>query len=398
MTPQFYTEFRHTLGGRGGTDAEWLSNDICDADLSGEQETGLSEAAASPEAAERERLMTALEEEAQEEEREARETEAQILAFADCASPVGTASPAPALAEAASPGIVLASLKVQLDGVGAEFVTQYAYSPEDEAAAQEMLAQLRSLLGGDPGAKAASVGDGGARDGGRGGAAGAHAAAEELLQTQPARVRRSMAASLSRDATGEQVVEWLRRRAATELQLAYRCHRSRQMLATCQARRQGNTVVDFDRMARRLIEDLEAEDGTEYLADSIAHAVSVLTQLPEELALLVRHVGRECPAPLAATIRLLAATTIRLRARTLALRVLVQEMRLLVRICVDTQRRRRQKLRGSLGSVDSLCSGRCGWGRHARMLAHSRTRIRACMCTLTRRRIRAGARTRTHTH
>jgi hypothetical protein len=359
-TPQFYTEFRHTLGGLGGTNAEWLSIDMGDADLSGEQETGLSEAAASPEAAERERLMTALEEEAQEEEREARETEAQVLAFADSASPLGTASPAPALAESASPGIALASLKLELDGVGAEFVTQYAYSPEDEAAAQEVLARLHSLLGGDPGAKARSDGDGGARDGGRGSAAGAHAAAEELLQTQPARVHRAMAASLLRDATGEQVVEWLRGRAATVLQLAYRCHRSRHMLATCEARRQGNTVIDFDRMARRLMEDLEAEEGTEYLADSIAHAVSVLTQLPEELALQVRHVVRESPAPLAATIRLLAATTIRLCARTLALRVFVPGEAMLVRIRVDTQRRRRQKLRGSLGSVDSLSSGRCG--------------------------------------
>jgi hypothetical protein len=375
-TPQFYTEFRHTLGGHGGTDAEWLSIDVGDAELSGEHETGLLEAAASPEAAERERLMTALEEEAQEEEREARETEAQILAFADSASPVGTASLAPALAESAS-----------LDGVGTELVAQYAYSTEDEKAAQEVLAQLHSLLGGDPEATTASDGEGGARNGGRGGAAGAHAAAEELFRTQPACVRRAMEASLSRDDTGEQVVEWLRGHAATVLQLAYRCHRSRHLLATFQARRWGNTVIDFDRMARRLIEDLEAEDGTEYLADSVSHAVSVLSQLPEELALQVRRVVRESPAPLAATFRLLAATTIRLRGQALALRVLCLAMRLQARVCVDTQRLRRQKLRGFPRLRGFQGAAACSHARtlsythmHMHMHRHTHTQTHTRVC------------------
>ena len=520
-TPNFYTEFRHTLGARGGTEAEaepvpvqvqtaedgsagggtpgrgelehtGLSIDVGDADLSGEQGTGHSQEAASPEAAERERLMTALEHEALEEEREARETEAQILAFADSASPASTAPPAaPAFAEASVPGTTTMLSSFLLRGVGAvetvaawlpadgcdpaallagpgasaadesladasviedeilqaamrwvsvgmasvgvagpraqrpstrhsqdpqpgvtqrlvdvpadgeqeedarapEFVTQYAYSPEDEAAAQEVLEQLHHLLASPPGAEAAAL-DGADRsqeEGGAGRATGgvadtrastAHAAAEGLLQEQPARVRHAVAASLSRDGTGVQVVEWLRGRAAVVLQLAYRCHRSRRMLATHAARRHGNAEIDFDRMARRLIEDLETEDATEELADMISHAVSVLAQLPDELAQQVRRVVRESPAPLAATIRSRAAIAVRSRApRLLQCLFLSPATRLCcARSCVHTRRMCRHKL----GGLPQWAAVEAGVLTAARARALARTQLRVVVPQGTR--------------
>jgi len=73
-----------------------------------------------------------------------------------------------------------------------------------------------------------------------------------------------------------------------ELQLAIRCHRSRRVLAACAARRAGNEQVDFARMARRLLDELEAEQEEGDLFDFIGYAVGVLGQLPEEFAAQVR--------------------------------------------------------------------------------------------------------------
>ena len=177
------------------------------------------------------------------------------------------------------------------------FLTQYAYSGEEESAAQQVADDLETLLA-DSRAEGSST-------------AGGSTAAEELLLTQTVRVRHAVAASIAGGSTGVQVMEWMRGRSALVLQLAYRCHRSRRMVNVHASRRRDNAEVDYERMARRLIEDLQSDEDPEDLFEFMSHAVSVLSQLPAQLAAQVREVVRESHSPLPATIRSQAAQTIR---------------------------------------------------------------------------------------
>lgn len=175
------------------------------------------------------------------------------------------------------------------------FLTQCAYSSEEEEEARQVADVLETLLA-DSGAEERSDGAG-------------SAAAEELLLTQTVRVRHAVAASIAGGSTGGQVVEWMRARSALVLQLAYRCHRSRRVLNVYASRRRDNAEVDYERMARRLIEDLH--EDPEDLFEFLSHTVSVFSQLPAHLASQVREVVRESHSPIPVTIRTQAAQTIR---------------------------------------------------------------------------------------
>ena len=190
-----------------------------------------------------------------------------------------------------------------------QFFTEYTYSTEEVAAADRLRVGIQALI---DDAVSNSVADHGVDRPDLAAAAGADAGAEALLQAETARVRHHLMASLARDeSTDGQVVRWARGRSALVLQQAYRGHRSRRLLAGRAARRLGNEQVDYAHMSERLLHDLEADDDPEDLFEFIAHAVSVLRQLPHELAVGVRTLLRESPAPVPSTIRIHAADSIR---------------------------------------------------------------------------------------
>ena len=204
---------------------------------------------------------------------------------------------------------------VEEEPLAPQFVTEHAdHREEDVAAARRVLADVERLLG-DATACVTEAGAGRATatDAIDPTAAGK---AEGLLQAQTAAVRRefssTLASAMIEGNASEPVAAWARARAALVLQLAVRCHRSRRMRMTLAMRRAGNERVDFERMACRLIEDLnvdERPDDDEVYA-LIAHCMGVLRQLPEELARQVQAVVRESPAPIPATIRTHAVNTI----------------------------------------------------------------------------------------
>ena len=83
----------------------------------------------------------------------------------------------------------------------------------------------------------------------------------------------------------------MRLRSALVLQLAYRCHRSRCARAVHAERRESNARIDYPRMARRLMEDLESEEDPDDLFEFISHTVGVLAQV-KFLKSLCSIVGR----------------------------------------------------------------------------------------------------------
>ena len=82
--------------------------------------------------------------------------------------------------------------------------------------------------------------------------------------------------------------------AALVLQSAFRCHRSRRMRATHAARRAGNVHIDFERMASRLIQDLTSEDvqSPEDVLDLILHGIDALV-LHSQCSAVGVHMRRE---------------------------------------------------------------------------------------------------------
>ena len=82
--------------------------------------------------------------------------------------------------------------------------------------------------------------------------------------------------------------------AALVLQSAFRCHRSRRMHATHAARRAGNVHIDFERMASRLIQDLTSEDvqSPDDVLELILHGIDALV-LRSQCSSVGVHRGRE---------------------------------------------------------------------------------------------------------
>jgi hypothetical protein len=281
ITPQFYTEFMHNadvpgsaanvlvVGAESGernseTDEAELSIDVGDLSQD-EANEDVNTKLSSPEAAEL--LMTALEQEAERDEQAHRETEAQILLYAETHAELG-------LVERIMAWLPPVSEEVE-DGTQGTSEVQVIH---DEI----LLAAMRWI------------------------------ALEPATPSAP-RVRLEFmtqnANSAADDADAEELFRMCER-SAHVLQMAYRCHLSRRVQTTQASRRHGNAQGDFSRMAHALMADLVDQECQEDVHEAVSHAVAVLLVLPLDMRRQVCNVMRQSTAPLAVALQRRAADAI----------------------------------------------------------------------------------------
>jgi hypothetical protein len=277
ITPQFYTEFMHNAdvpgsaanvlvvgaesGERKSEEAE-LSIDVGDLSHDAANED-VNTKVSSPEAAEL--LMTALEREAERDEQAHRETEAQILLYAETHAELG-------LVERIMAWLPPVSDEVE-DGTHDEVQVIH-----DEI----LLSAMRWI------------------------------ALEPATPSAP-RMRLEFMTQNANSAVDEADAEELFRmceRSAHVLQMAYRCHLSRRVHTTQASRRHGNAQGDFSRMAHALMADLVDQECQEDVHEAVSHAVAVVLVLPLDMRRQVCNVMRQSTAPLAVALQRRAADAI----------------------------------------------------------------------------------------